>query len=226
MSKPKTDRCDFLKAVGTGVFALSVLAATGSSAFAAQTAVVPDMSNGADNFYSSAQVTVEKVRFRTQYQMNVAGNLYMPKNFSRASAHPAIIVGHPMGAVKEQSANLYATKMAEQGFVTLSIDLPFWGESDGEPRNLVAPDIYAEAFSAAVDFLGTQAFVDRERIGVIGICGSGSTNTRLLATARRTSHSRRSRKPAVQQPPRTFQSTPAGCVRLLSGSIHANRPTS
>ena len=79
-----------------------------------------------------------------------------------------------MGAVKEQSANLYATKMAERGFVTLSLDLPFWGESEGQPRNLVSPDIYAEGFSAAVDFLGTQAFVDRNRIGAIGICGSGS----------------------------------------------------
>ncbi len=56
----------------------------------------------------------------------------------------------------------------------MSIDLPFWGESEGQPRNLVSPDIYAEAFSAAVDFLGTQAFVDRNRIGAIGICGSGS----------------------------------------------------
>ncbi len=79
-----------------------------------------------------------------------------------------------MGAVKEQSANLYATKMAEQGFVTLSLDLSFWGESEGQPRNAVAPDIYAEDFSAAVDFLGTRPFVDRERIGAIGICGSGS----------------------------------------------------
>ena len=79
-----------------------------------------------------------------------------------------------MGAVKEQSANLYATKMAEQGFVTLSLDLSFWGESEGQPRNAVSSDIYAEDFSAAVDFLGTRPFVDRERIGVIGICGSGS----------------------------------------------------
>ena len=79
-----------------------------------------------------------------------------------------------MGAVKEQSANLYATKMAEQGFVTLSLDLSFWGESEGQPRNAVAPDIYAEDFSAAVDYLGTQPFVDRERIGALGICGSGS----------------------------------------------------
>ncbi|KAJ5553921.1 hypothetical protein N7513_003880 [Penicillium frequentans] len=79
-----------------------------------------------------------------------------------------------MGAVKEQSANLYATKLAEQGFVTVSIDIPFWGASEGEPRNGVSPDLYAEAFSAAVDYLGTQGFVDRERIGGLGICGSGS----------------------------------------------------
>jgi hypothetical protein len=79
-----------------------------------------------------------------------------------------------MGAVKEQSANLYATKMAERGFVILSLDLSFWGESDGQPRNAVLPDIYAEDFSAAVDFLGTRPFVDRDRIGVLGICGSGS----------------------------------------------------
>ena len=93
---------------------------------------------------------------------------------NRNARNPAIIVGHPMGAVKEQSANLYATKMAERGFVTLSIDLSFWGESDGQPGHLVAPEIYSDDFSAAVDFLSTQPFVDGERIGVIGICGSGS----------------------------------------------------
>lgn len=79
-----------------------------------------------------------------------------------------------MGAIKEQSASLYATKMAEQGFVTLAIDLPFWGESDGQARQIVSPDVYAEAFSAAVDYLGAQSFIDRNRIGAIGICGSGS----------------------------------------------------
>jgi len=133
-----------------------------------------DMSNGADNFYTSDRVTVQKVAFKNQYQMKVAGNLFILKNLDQNAKNPAIVVGHPMGAVKEQSANLYATKMAEQGFVTLSLDLSFWGESDGQPRNAVAPDIYAEDFSAAVDFLGTQSFVDRNRIGVIGICGSGS----------------------------------------------------
>lgn len=79
-----------------------------------------------------------------------------------------------MGAVKEQSANLYATKLAEQDFVTVSLDISFWGGSEGEPRNAVSPDLYAEAFSAAVDYLGTLNFIDRERIGGLGICGSGS----------------------------------------------------
>ena len=128
----------------------------------------------ADNFYKSDLVNMRKVSFPNQYKMEVAGNLFLPKAMKKGDKYVAIIVGHPMGAVKEQSANLYATKMAERGFVTLSIDLPFWGESAGEPRNAVAPEIYAEAFSAATDFLGTRPFVDRERIGVIGICGSGS----------------------------------------------------
>lgn len=140
----------------------------GGAAYAA------DMSNGADNFYKSNKVSEQKVSFKNQYQMNVVGNMFVPQDFDQSKKYPAIIVGHPMGAVKEQSANLYATKMAEQGFVTIAIDLPFWGESDGQPRNAVSPDIYAEAFSAAVDYLGTRAFIDREHIGVIGICGSGS----------------------------------------------------
>ncbi|MFB4404089.1 MULTISPECIES: alpha/beta hydrolase [Pseudomonas] len=138
------------------------------------TAGAADMSHGANNFYQSEQVSLERVTFKNQFQMTTVGNLYLPTKQSVNAKHPAIIVGHPMGAVKEQSSNLYAQKLAEQGFVTLAIDLSFWGESDGRPRNLVSPDIYAEDFSAAVDYLGAQGFVDRNRIGVLGICGSGS----------------------------------------------------
>jgi len=141
------------------------------SSFAASAA---DMSRGADNFYQSDKVTREKITFKNQYQMGVTGMLYRPKEAGKTARLPAIVVGHPMGAVKEQSASLYAQKMAEQGFVTLAIDLSFWGESEGQPRNAVSPDIYAEDFSAAVDYLGTREFVDRDRIGVLGICGSGS----------------------------------------------------
>ncbi|VVP59867.1 hypothetical protein PS850_06139 [Pseudomonas fluorescens] len=132
------------------------------------------MSNGADNFFKSDKVTVQKVSFKNQYELNVVGNLFIPKGLANTARSPAIIVGHPMGAVKEQSSNLYAQKLAEQGFVTLALDLSFWGESEGSPRNAVLPDMYAEDFSAAVDYLGTRHFIDRQRVGVLGICGSGS----------------------------------------------------
>jgi len=125
-------------------------------------------------FKVSDNVTMDRVTFKNQYKMNVAGHLFIRKDLDQNKKHAVIIVGHPMGAVKEQSANVYAAKLAESGFITLSLDLSFWGESEGEPRNVVAPDIYAEDFSAAVDFLGTRSFVDRNRIGVLGVCGSGS----------------------------------------------------
>jgi fermentation-respiration switch protein FrsA (DUF1100 family) len=153
-----------------GITAIAIITMIGSS----KISMAQDLSHGADNFYKSETVNIKKITFKNQYNMKVAGNLFTPKNLDQKTKHAAIIVGHPMGAVKEQSANLYATKMAEKGFVTLSLDLSFWGESEGEPRNSVAPDIYADDFSAAVDYLGTQVFVDRERIGVLGICGSGS----------------------------------------------------
>ncbi|VUS41382.1 hypothetical protein SPARK1531C2_04958 [Klebsiella grimontii] len=132
------------------------------------------MSNGADNFYKSDKVTQKKVIFKNQYQMNVVGNLFMPKGMDQNAKKPAIVIGHPMGAVKEQSSNLYAQKLAEQGFVTLAIDLSFWGESEGKPGHLISPEIYSDDFSAAVDYLSTQSYVDPENIGVLGICGSGS----------------------------------------------------
>lgn len=125
-------------------------------------------------FTVSDKVEMYRVSFPTQYKMNIVGHLFIPKNFDKTRQHQAIVIGHPMGAVKEQSANVYASGLSEQGLITLAIDIPFWGESGGEARQVVAPDIYAESFSAAVDFLGTRPFVDRQKIGALGICGSGS----------------------------------------------------
>ena len=172
------DRRKFLKAASAGVALAATSGTLATASASAQTATgtkaAANLPSGADNFYISRSVTMRPVRFQSQYQMAVAGNLFVPHNLDRDSKHAALVVGHPMGAVKEQSANLYATKMAEQGYVTLSLDLPFWGGSEGQPRNAVSPDLYAESFSAAVDFLSSQAFVDPQRIGAIGVCGSGS----------------------------------------------------
>lgn len=124
-------------------------------------------------FPQSEKVAHQKVSFYNRLGINLVGDLYIPKNRDTSKKYPAIIVGHPFGGVKEQSSGLYAQKMAERGFVTLAFDASFNGESGGQPRLSASPEIFAEDFSASVDFLGMNPIVDRERIGVIGICGSG-----------------------------------------------------
>ena len=142
-----SDRRDFVKAAGITAIALGAISVTGS-ALAATAQEKSNLPVGADNFYKSDKVILEKVSFKTQYTIRVAGNLVSPKNLDRNSKARAIIVGHPMGAVKEQSSMLYAQKLAEQGFVTLAIDLPCWGESEGQQRNLVEKT-FDSAFNTA-----------------------------------------------------------------------------
>ena len=85
-------------------------------------------------FKVADNIEMYRVSFKNQYNMNVVGHLFISKDFDKKQKHPAIIVGHPMGAVKEQGADVYASKLAERGFITLAVDLSFWGESDGEPK--------------------------------------------------------------------------------------------
>lgn len=118
-------------------------------------------------------MTVEKVTYKNRYGIEVSAEMYTSKTLDRSKRHPAIIIGTPYGGVKEQGAGIYAMTLARRGFVTLAFDESFNGESGGEPRHVSSPDIFVEDFSAGVDFIGTRPFVDRNRIGVIGICGSG-----------------------------------------------------
>lgn len=118
-------------------------------------------------------VARSSVTFKNRYGMGIAGDLYMAKNLDRNTKHPALIVGAPYGGVKEQGPCVYADALAQRGFIVLTFDQSFMGESEGEPRHVSSPDIFSENFSACVDYLGLQPFVDREKIGTIGICGSG-----------------------------------------------------
>jgi len=124
-------------------------------------------------FPQSALVTQQKVSFYNRLGIELVADLYVPKSLDRSKKAAAIIVGHPFGGVKEQSSGLYAQTMAERGYVTLAFDASYSGESGGQPHFIASPEALVEDFSAAVDFLGTRSFVDRERIGVIGVCGSG-----------------------------------------------------
>ncbi|MGG1940804.1 alpha/beta hydrolase [Paenibacillus polymyxa] len=124
-------------------------------------------------FELSDNVTRKSVSYNNRFGIKIAADLYLPKNFNESKKHKAVIIGAPYGGVKEQGSGIYAQNMAERGFVALAFDPSFNGYSSGEPRHLSSPDLFVEDFSAAVDYVGTRSFVDRNQIGVIGMCGSG-----------------------------------------------------
>lgn len=139
------------------------------------------------SFQMRDTVTREKVCFHNRYGIQLAGDLYLPKEAT--GKRSAVAVAGPFGAVKEQAAGLYAEELASRGFAALAFDPSFIGESGGQARNVASPDINTEDFSAAVDFLSTQDFIDPEQIGILGICGFGgmalnaaAMDTRIKAT--------------------------------------------
>lgn len=120
-------------------------------------------------------MTQQKVNFKNSNNRTItmAAILFLPEGFNAANRYPAVVVTHPGGGVKEQTASTYATQLAEAGFVAIAYDASYQGESTGEPRLLENPYIRVEDISAVVDFLSTLPYVDIEKIGAAGICAGG-----------------------------------------------------
>lgn len=125
-------------------------------------------------------VTVRKVSYLRSNNIVLVGNLFLPSNFDMNARYPAILCVHPAGSVKEQSAGLYAHRLAEQGFVTLAFDAAYAGESGGTPHWSEAPYERVEDIRYSVDYLVTLPFVDENRIGALGLCAGGGY---VIATA-------------------------------------------
>ena len=147
------------------------------------------LANDTRVFAIDPEISVQGVRFKNRFGVELAGHLYLPQNFDASKKYAAIAVCGPFGAVKEQASGLYAQEMARRGFVTVAFDPSFTGESEGQPRYVASPDINTEDFSAAVDFLSLRAFLDPYPVGIIGICGWGglalnaaAIDTRIKAT--------------------------------------------
>lgn len=121
----------------------------------------------------SELVDRKHVRYPNRYGLMLAGDLYTAKELDPTKKYAAVIVGAPYGGVKEQGPCIYANELARRGFVVLTFDPCYMGESEGEPRHVSSPELFTENFSAGVDYLGLQPFVEREKIAVLGICGSG-----------------------------------------------------
>lgn len=174
-------RRQLLKLTGSGIAAACVASAIATPAMAETTLKLEESWD--KTFAKSEKIEHKKVTFSNRYGITLAADLYQPKNAS--GKLPALAVSGPFGAIKEQSSGLYAQTIAERGFITLAFDPSYTGESGGEPRHVASPDINTEDFSAAVDFLGLLPAVDRERIGIIGICGWGGMALNAAAVDKR-----------------------------------------
>ncbi|HDA1983711.1 TPA: alpha/beta hydrolase [Staphylococcus aureus] len=111
--------------------------------------------------------------------------MYFPENFDENNQYPAIVVNHPAGGVKEQTAGLYAERLATLGYVTMAYDASYQGESEGQPHNLENPSSRVEDVRAAVDYFNTLDFIDDSRIGALGICAGGGYTIKAAQTEKR-----------------------------------------
>lgn len=127
---------------------------------------------------------MREVQFKNR-EVTLAGNLHLPIGFDERQRYPAIVAVHPGGGVKEQTAGVYAQRLAERGFVALAFDSSYQGASGGAPHFLDQPMNRVEDISCAVDYLTTLPFVDAGRIGAIGICAGGGLTAKAASLDRR-----------------------------------------
>lgn len=119
------------------------------------------------------------------HNLKIVGDLYLPEGMDVNKKYPAVVVVHPGGGVKEQTAGLYAEKLSELGYISLAFDASYQGESEGEPRFLEDPSARVEDVSWAVDYLVNEENVDSNKIGVLGICAGGGYSVNAAGFDRR-----------------------------------------
>ncbi|MEK5399068.1 alpha/beta hydrolase [Paenibacillus sp. VTT E-133280] len=129
-------------------------------------------------------VIKKKVKFMA-HGLKVAGILNVPENAENKKHNPAIVCVHPGSSCKDQTAGIYAEKLAELGYVTIVFDASYQGESEGDPRYIEVPAARVEDIRCAVDYLTTLDFVDENRIGVLGVCAGGGYAVNAAMTERR-----------------------------------------
>ena len=127
---------------------------------------------GAITQNEAGKVNVHPVTYKL-HGLDIAANVYTPANYDPQKKYPAIVVAHPNGGVKEQTAGLYAQHLAEQGFITIAMDASYQGGSGGEPRSVDKPQYRIEDIHGAADFISQYPGVDTNRLGLFGICGGG-----------------------------------------------------
>ncbi|WP_442858087.1 alpha/beta hydrolase [Acidovorax sp. BoFeN1] len=130
------------------------------------------------------KVNIHPVKYKLN-GLDIAANVYTPANFDAKKKYPTIVVAHPNGGVKEQVAGLYAQRLAEKGYITITADAAYQGGSGGQPRNVDKPAFRIEDIHGMADFISRYAGVDVARLGLLGICGGGGYSLAAAQTDKR-----------------------------------------
>ncbi|WP_212667667.1 alpha/beta hydrolase [Pseudomonas aeruginosa] len=117
--------------------------------------------------------------------LNIVANVYTPANYDPSKKYAAVVIAHPNGGVKEQTAGLYAQHLAERGYITIAMDAAYQGGSGGEPRSVDKPQFRIEDIHGAADFITGYPGVDAARLGLLGICGGGGYSLAAAKTDKR-----------------------------------------
>ena len=160
---------------------------TGATLFAQNASVNPYglVYQGAITKNEEGRVHIHPVSYKNKYGIDISANLYTPAGYDGNKRYPAIVVAHPNGGVKEQVAGLYAQRLAEQGFLTITADAAYQGASGGTPRNTDIPANRIEDIYSMADFITSYPGVDVDRIGILGICGGGGYTIKAVQTDKR-----------------------------------------
>lgn len=130
------------------------------------------------------QVNIHSVSYKLN-GLDIVANVYTPANYDPSKKYPAVVVAHPNGGVKEQVAGLYAQRLAEQGYITITADAAYQGGSGGQPRSVDKPANRIEDVHGMADFITQYAGVDNNRLGLLGICGGGGYSLAAAETDKR-----------------------------------------
>ncbi|MBO9534172.1 MAG: alpha/beta hydrolase [Solirubrobacteraceae bacterium] len=96
------------------------------------------------------------------------GDLWLPAGTSPEQPLPIVILGHGLGATRGMGLGRYAERFAQAGIAALAFDYRHFGDSGGEPRQLLSIPRQREDWQSAIAWARSHAAIDPGRVAIWG----------------------------------------------------------